>query len=378
MKLNSLQRKILERHRHNYRFCYNKAIGILNERNNNITDTRKILEHYEEDIEQKSSYSNNYSKYDLRNLIIPEKCNSRTPWLLKTGYAIREQAVFEAYKNYDTNINNIQNGIISRFNLGFKKKKSSSWTFNINKQNITQYENGFSLYKETGIIKTKEKFKINHNCKIHFDGINYFILVPYIKEIKQPKNKKYFCALDPGSRKFQTIYSEEESICIGDRASSKLYGLLLQLDKAISKKQKFLQRKLRIRIENLQKELHNKTSRFLCENYKNIVIPKLTKNNDIIKKGTKLKTKTVRNMVVLGHCKFVELLKIKADEYTDVQVNDKITEEYTSQVCPKCNKLTKTTKEIYECKYCHYMIDRDLLGSRNILLKSWNLLKINN
>jgi transposase len=74
-------------------------------------------------------------------------------------------------------------------------------------------------------------------------------------------------------------------------------------------------------------------------------------------------------MVLLGHCKFVERLKTKANEYgANVSV---VTEEYTSQICYNCGLKTKTGMEIFKCKHCKAKMDRDVLGSRNILLKQW-------
>lgn len=51
----------------------------------------------------------------------------------------------------------------------------------------------------------------------------------------------------------------------------------------------------------------------------------------------KFSWKTVRKMVVLAHCKFVELLKTKANEYDNVSVTV-IAEEFTSQTCLNCKK----------------------------------------
>jgi putative transposase len=242
---------------------------------------------------------------------------------------------------------------------------------NIDKSNIKTYSSkSFSFYEESGIIRTNENINITKDCKIHCDGRNYYILLPEERKMKKSNWNNFYCSMDPGVRKFQTLYSEDHCIKIGDNASSRIYKLLLILDKC-KPKQKAL--KLRNKIKNLQSELHHKTSRFLCENYNQIILPRLTKNNDIIK-NTKLKTKTVRNMVVLGHSKFLELLKTKAQEYTNVFVHE-TTEEYTSQICANCSLKTKTKKEIYKCNNCKLEIDRDLLGSRNILLKFWNLLK---
>lgn len=380
MKLNSLQKKLLEKHKNNYKFLYNKALNFLNCENSENKELQKITQRLNTQklkIE-KGSTSNYYSKFELRNLLVPECVNSRTPWVLESGFQIRANAVFEAHKNYKTNINLVKSGVKKFFNLKYKTKKDKKWTIDVCKENIhtRQYKNktDFSLYEESGFVKSTEKFEINHDCSIHFDGIHYYVLVPYEKPVIESKADNFFVALDPGVRKFQTCYSPDSNLnIIGQNASEKIYKLLLMVDNAISNKNKKLETKLRIKIKNLQKELHDKTSRFLCENFRTIYIPKLTSDNDIIKKTRKIKTKTVRNMVLLAHCAFVEKLKTKALEYKNVKVQI-VTEEYTSQTCIKCHTKTKTSNEIFKCSNCCFKIDRDVLGSRNILLKTWNLM----
>jgi putative transposase len=380
LKLNSLQKKLLETHRHNYRFLYNKAIYTLSGENSYKNDFYKETIKRLGKIEDKASYGNSYSENELRNLLAPEEVNSRNEWVLESGYSIREQAIFEAHRNWKRNVDLVQAGLLKFFNLKYKSKRDIKWTINVSKSNINtkkDYHNRteFSLYKKSGFIKTKENFEIDHDCSIHFDGKYYFILVPHSRHIKESQAENFHVALDPGQRKFQVSYSPLGGInVIGKNASEKIYKLLLMIDKCISNKNKKLEIKLRRRVSNLQLELHNKTSKFLCENYKNIYIPKLTSGNDIIKKSKRrLKTKTVRAMVILAHCKFVEKLKTKALEYTNVKVHV-VTEEYTSQTCLKCKNKTKTTNELFKCKICNFKMDRDILGSRNILLKSWNLM----
>lgn len=347
----------------------------MNGTNNPTIDTYSIINHLGEkkDI-QKASYTSYYSKYELRNIIVPSENNQSTPWLMDSGSNIRAQAVFEAHNAKKVCLSNLRNKNIRYFELKYKRKRSPSWTMNIDRTNITKYYKGFSLYSESGIIKTKEDFEIDNDCKITFDGVNYFLLVSYIKKRKSKKDKNYFASLDPGERKFNTVYSEDHCINLGQGASSRIYRLLLKLDNAISNKNKKLQRKLRIKIKNLQLELHHKTSTFLCDNYHNIVVPKFNKNNYMIRKsGRKIRSKTVRRMSSLAHNKFLEMLKTKAEEHEDVFIHE-TTEEYTSQTCLKCQMRTKTSNEIFKCSNCHLEIDRDFLGSRNILLKYWNLL----
>ena len=363
-----------------HRYTYNKSIDILNGDYGNY-ESKTNLNLYGYDNVKPESSSNLYNKLELRNMIVPVDACSRIPWILKTPKSIRESAVFEACKNLKSGISNIRNGHIKYFNMKFKSKKLLKWTIGIPKESIKIHENGdLGIYeKQTTMfrLKTTESItKINNDCTIHFDGLKYYICVPEEVQLKTNTKSNWFCSLDPGSRKFQTVYSPDNDnyIIIGDRASTILYQNLIKLDRMLNKpnlKNVLKIKKLRHRIMNLQTELHYKSVNFLCENYKNIYIPKLTRNNDIINvKNRKIHTKTVRSMVVLGHCKFVEKLKTKAETYRDVKVHV-ITEEFTSQICLRCKNLTKTTKEIYSCKSCKFAIDRDVLGSTNILLKNW-------
>jgi hypothetical protein len=116
------------------------------------------------------------------------------------------------------------------------------------------------------------------------------------------QTKDWFCALDPGCRKFQVLYNADRDnyIKIGDNASKRMYDLLKYLD-FLLKKPKINKKKitnLRIKIENYQKEMHCKISKYLCENFNSILIPKLTKNNDIVKLKRNKKTRTLTKSIV--------------------------------------------------------------------------------
>lgn len=48
-----------------------------------------------------------------------------------------------------------------------------------------------------------------------------------------------------------------------------------------------------------------------------------------------------------------------------------VTEEYTSKTCGKCGHMSdKYKNRVKECEKCNNKINRDLNGSRNILLKN--------
>lgn len=416
LKLSRVQIKLFNKWVSHYRYSYNQALSLVKgEISNNEFDWISSLGK----IEGKASYNTSYSKFDLRNLIVPShNCCSRS-WITETPTALRSRAVFEMHNRYKTCLSNLKAGNIKFFDMKFKSKKQFRWTMDLPKENIITTSsnlckvhqekdylgniitenvsqencstckflplNEFKLFSESGKIKSTENFKediVKFDSKLHFDGINYYILIPYSVEVKRNKEENWFCSLDPGVRKFQTIYSPDNGTVsvIGDRSATKIYDKLLCLDNLIKKQSKVKTKKLSIekikllnKIKNLQQELHRKTSKFLCENYNNILLPKLTKDNDIISKKRNLHSKTVRSMVVLGHSKFVELLKTKANEYSNVNVTI-VTEEFTSQTCLNCKTRTKTSKEYFTCKNCNLNCDRDVLGSINILLKNWGLM----
>ena len=48
-----------------------------------------------------------------------------------------------------------------------------------------------------------------------------------------------------------------------------------------------------------------------------------------------------------------------------------VNESYTSQTCPKCGKLHKTSNRNYKCCDCGYSAHRDIVGAWNILNKKY-------
>ena len=48
-----------------------------------------------------------------------------------------------------------------------------------------------------------------------------------------------------------------------------------------------------------------------------------------------------------------------------------VNESYTSQMCPKCGKLHKTSNRNYKCCDCGYSAHRDIVGAWNILNKKY-------
>lgn len=87
------------------------------------------------------------------------------------------------------------------------------------------------------------------------------------------------------------------------------------------------------------------------------------------KKNRKIGKKTTRSMLGLSHFKFLQKLKFKCIEY---QRNLIITsEEYTSKTCGNCGTINNKlgSSKTFKCNKCNVVIDRDINGARNILIK---------
>ncbi len=77
---------------------------------------------------------------------------------------------------------------------------------------------------------------------------------------------------------------------------------------------------------------------------------------------------------MLSHYKFKQYLINKGNEY-DCEIKE-VTEENTSKACTKCGKKSDIYKKRQkECEFCKYKIDRDVNGSRNILIKNVKVVK---
>ena len=110
-------------------------------------------------------------------------------------------------------------------------------------------------------------------------------------------------------------------------------------------------------IKNKLEEIKDKPN-----NERKIVIKEMYKIRRLNKR-----VKFVLNM--LSHYKFKQHLINKCDEYgCNIEI---VTEEYTSKCCSRCGILSDNYKNREKtCISCNLKIDRDLNGSRNILIKN--------
>lgn len=128
------------------------------------------------------------------------------------------------------------------------------------------------------------------------------------------------------------------------------------------------------KLKNRVKDLHHKLALWLCENYSVILIPRFQVLQMVKRGGRKLHVTTIRRMMAWSHYSFRQLLKTKAELYNGVRVVE-CYEPYTSKTCGQCGELNQTlgSSKLFKCKHCKYEADRDLNGTRNILLRYLSL-----
>lgn len=403
--LNSNQKKKIKSWIDTGRYVYNKTISFLKE--------------------------NKYpGKHKLRDMIVT---NYENDWEKNTPQGIRAGCLFDACQAYENGVSRLKK-TGHPFNLKFRsKKKVRQQTISLpldgikkglklyprllgkdscllipksEKQHIkfkTKYvnemkyiklpngeykldKNGKKMKEKTG--KKLDKGKIlEHEIRIQMTKTGkWYLCVPVEMEIKSSENQGAIVSLDPGVRTFMTGYSPDGQVYkFGDRDIKTIRNYLLKTDKLCSKLSKLTGRKKYThkraylkRLENVRnrvKDCHRKVVKFLVDRYDIIILPPFASKNMSSKQNRRINSKTVRNMITWSHYKFRQMLMSKILEYKDKYILLP-SEAYTSKTCGRCGNIKSNLggNEIYKCDKCGLKIDRDINGSRNILLRTINSL----
>ena len=321
--------------------------------------------------------------FSLRNKYVTFKNNDNIEsWELETPKDIRAGAIQDLVAGYKTSMSNLKAGNINSFNLRFRKKKevksirlpSSCLKKNKNLKSIYIYK----TYTKQKIKVSKDKslnYDIEHDFRLQNKNGKWFICIPIKKETNKEVENNDVCSLDPGIINFQTIYSNKEIITIkvNRELQEKLRKKLDLLSSLRSKKEikyrNYIQSRNKIynKMNNQINELHNKTINYLVTNYKTIIIPTF-ENQEIVGKIKSKKNK--RELLSLQHYSFKHRLQEKSKTIRGCLVIE-TTEEYTSKTCSSCGKIQEIkNKRTYNCENCNLEIDRDVNGSRCIMIKT--------
>ena len=358
---NQKQRMIMKRWMGTRRYVYNR-----------------VLEKIKKKEETKISFQS------LRNKYVTGKNNPLVQkWELEIPKDIRAGAIRDLVKNYTSSFSLLKRRRIQGFNMKYASKKDVQ-SIEVPKSAI-KLGNGVFMYNtyipEKIKVGKREKlnFKIDCDCRLTLENDKWFLCVPIkvlASKLEERDEKKDFCALDPGIRSFQTVYSEDIVLQIKVR-EERLKKLQEKLDlfkslrdrKIIKRKRyKRRERKTYFELNNLIDDLHFKTIKYLTDTFRHVIIPTF----ETQKMSSKNRNKRVnRNLLQLKHYLFRKRLESKC--MMKKCTIDVCTEEYTSQTCGRCGCLTKIgVKDIFKCRSCNIVIDRDVNGARNIAIKRLN------
>jgi putative transposase len=329
-------------------------------------------------------------------------------------YDILTDEIRSFCSNIKSCLTNLKNKHIKFFKLTNKKNQKSQ-SILIPSKSISKQGIFINLLGEMKGFDKINIDNINGDSRLIYDKITnkFFIKCPQYFNLQSVTDRKEIVALDPGEKIFMTYYSLNDSGMIGYDIKNKILkyeSKIRKLQRLISKKSlnkrkirnhKRLKLKLNIyyrKIKNTVKELHNKTALYLVRNYNRILLPSFETSNmtkcfgkkyiknklnelktasyetkkkeiTIMRKKKRLSKRVKFVLNQLSHYKFKQHLVNKCNEYgCELKI---VTEEYTSQCCSQCGILSDSyVKRLKCCVSCNLTIDRDLNGSRNILLKN--------
>jgi IS605 OrfB family transposase len=332
----------------------------------------------------------------LRNFALNNEAIVDKPWLKETPYDVRDEALRDLIKAFDSNF---AKG--APFKIKFRKKKrltsesivilSKHWLPRDlkTKKPRKRSKNAFQFLKN---IKSSEPLPqdlvYDSRLQKSKDG-KYYLCVLRPTELR-PENQrpekgglKGVVAIDPGVRTFGTTYDPSGLIMEwGKKDFGRIFSLCRRIDKLQSKwSQKEVRSKQRLRLKkaaarlrnkvtNLVTDLHHKFAKWLCMNYHYVLLPRFETQQMVCRKQRKINSKTAWLLSTWSHYKFRQRLIEKAREYPwcKVIICD---EHYTSKTCGFCGTIRWDLggRKIFRCYKCNYVCDRDINASRNILLR---------
>ena len=368
------QKKLFKKCFDAHRYFYNKTVEQMNENS---------------EIENVQDRAKANGLFAIRNKVIINNSDLREEdnnlWMKEIPFDTRELAVRTAFNARTSAFANLRNGNITHFNMRYISKKTSNNIFYVNKKALINGAIFKRKLKEHSILKSKKDYETieqsigNFSIKQEKDGRYYIcVVIEPIDEILKPKTN--ICALDPGIRTFQTMYSQKSIGEFGFDTNKILYKLYRREDKLKSilttkltsqKKYKLKKRcaSLRTKIKHIVQDLHWKTCDYLTKKFQVILLPIFGSKNMANKKNRRISKTTTRLLLGLSHYDFQQKLLYKARQRGRSVILCK--EHYTTKCCGKCGILNENigSKKIFHCNSCDLTMDRDIHAARNILIR---------
>ena len=296
--------------------------------------------------------------------------NEIEEWAKIVPFQIKGMSVYDAYQAFIINARQHK-----PFKLKFKNRKQPKQSCFIPASAI---KSGGIYVRTSGQVKMAEALPSNiKDSRLVLENNQWFITVPYSEVISIPENQGRIVALDPGIRTFLTGFSSDLAFKIASGDFSRLTRLAHYLDELVSKRDKAKTsqkrrinkaiKKMRWKFKNLIDELHNKSIKFLTDNFDVILLPTFETSNMVSKANRKLHKKTVRNMLTFAFYRFGQKLETKAKMLGKTVL--RVSEAYTSKTASWSGEI-KNVGSSKTISSNGIVMDRDLNGARGILLRA--------
>jgi len=127
------------------------------------------------------------------------------------------------------------------------------------------------------------------------------------------------------------------------------------------------------KVRNLVDELHRKLARWLCAEFRVVLLPRFATQQMVVRGTRRIRSKTARALCTWSHCRFRQRLLDVAWEYPGCCVQ-LVGEAFTSKTCGACGAQHARLggSKVFRCPAagCGRVADRDGNGARNILLRT--------
>lgn len=313
-------------------------------------------------------------KSNLRRLIrefVAEECAERDE---KFVSAWCDEAVQAAYRTRDAVIEQRKRGEAADYS--FRSIKDIRQRFYVQKLAARFLVQNFSLAEP---IPQEALGKLT---TIVFERGQWFICAQkLITTIGQDDiQAKSVVAIDPGVRCFATAYAMNQVRSYGENFyTTKVFPLLLKIDELIGLRaraknpqwKRHYQKKidkLVVRARNLVDDLHRRVAYDLVQSFDIILLPTFETKEMSAKVERKIRTKTVRSMLGLGHYRFKQHLAWMCRKYGKRLVIGN--EAYTSKTRSWDGVVNQNLGGAKSISDGAIRVDRDTNGARGFLLRA--------
>lgn len=373
----------------------------ITDKKTNLTEEMTTLEEEKEVI---LATNNTERQRDIRSKYIKNENfkDESMKWVLETPFDVRDGAMLDIIDAYTSNIAKWKKNSNHRFDLKYKSKHAASDSIRVYDKH---YSNGGKIFPTfwkgaSPYLKGYERLPENLGYDTRLQRTKrgeFYLCVLSPLDPPHPEssydsqgldNVPNVISLDPGVRTFTTGYCPDGRVMeCGNKDARRIVRLCHALDDLQSRwsapdvrhRKRYRMRRagarIRKKIRNLVDDLHCKLVKWLVLNFELVLLPKFPTQQMATKRRKDgsyrvIRRSTVRSMMTWSHYRFQQRLLNKTREYSRCRVKI-CDEDYTSKTCGNCGCIHWKLggNKVFKCPSCGVVLDRDVNGARNILLR---------